>query len=242
MENPYEDPPVLAAYVLFHYGTARDALGSLPGPENAAEFPLRCVRELLNFDRLPRSARALDLGCAVGGSTFELSRFCQEVIGVDFSAAFIRAAESLRLESRFEAELLEQGDQTWPFQARLPAGVHPERVRFQRGDALQLPETWTGFDVVLAANLLCRLSEPRRLLERFSRLIPSGGQLLLTTPFTWLESFTPRARWIQGAGALKEILSPDFTLEHETELPFLIREHARKFQYGIAWGTCWRRR
>jgi len=30
-------------------------------------------------------------------------------------------------------------------------------------------------------------------------------------------------------------------LEIEIDLPFLIREHERKFQYGVSYGTRWRR-
>jgi SAM-dependent methyltransferase len=105
-----------------------------------------------------------------------------------------------------------------------------------------------SFDLVLAANLLCRLPEPKCLLERLPALVRSGGQLLLTTPFTWLEEFTPRANWLGGTSetgrsfdALRRALEPAFTLEHRVELPFLIREHARKFQYGVTLGTRWRR-
>ena len=41
-------------------------------------------------------ARGLDLGCAVGRSTFEMARHCRETTGVDFSRSFIQAAETLR--------------------------------------------------------------------------------------------------------------------------------------------------
>ena len=41
---------------------------------------------------------ALDLGCAVGGSSFALARAFQQVIGVDSSAHFIKSAQvSIRL-------------------------------------------------------------------------------------------------------------------------------------------------
>ena len=104
-----------------------------------------------------------------------------------------------------------------------------------------------GFDAVLAANLICRLPEPRKFLDRLPQLVKSGGQLLLTTPFTWLEEFTPRENWLARDGrrsfeVLKEILTPHFELQATKDLPFLIREHERKFQYGIALGTRWLRR
>ena len=40
---------------------------------------------------------------------------------------------------------------------------------------------------------------------------------------------------------LKAMLLPAFHLEKEMDLPFLLREHERKFQYGISLGTRWRR-
>ena len=36
--------------------------------------------------------------------------------------------------------------------------------------------------------------------RRLPELVRTGGQLLLTTPFTWLEEFTPIEKWIGGKG------------------------------------------
>jgi hypothetical protein len=61
-----------------------------------------------------------------------------------------------------------------------------------------------------------------------------------------LEEYTPRDRWIGGIDpdnrSEKELLrrlSRDFRLHRRRDLPFLIREHERKYQLGIALGTCW---
>jgi putative 4-mercaptohistidine N1-methyltranferase len=246
--NPYESPKLLAEYLLLHYGSAADVLGEMPGPAEAVGFPARLVRELLDAPSLPAGARALDLGCAVGGSSFELARTCGEVLGIDYSHAFIRAANVLRETGCHDFEKAIEGEFTEPAVAKVPSEIDRERVTFEQGDAMDLEANPKSFDVVLAANLLCRLPEPMRLIERLPSLVQSGGQLLLTTPFTWLEEFTPRANWLGGTpesgrcfDALRRVLELDFTLEHRFELPFLIREHARKFQYGIALGTRWRR-
>jgi len=76
-----------------------------------------------------------------------------------------------------------------------------------------------------------------------------GGQLVITSPFTWLEEFTPRSEWLGGffrAGqplktldALHFHLDRAFALIATRDMPFLIREHARKFQWGIAQATVW---
>ena len=109
---------------------------------------------------------------------------------------------------------------------------------------MDLPDTLGKFDLVHAANLICRLSEPLRFLSRLPSLLNSGGHLLLTTPCTWLADFTPPDRWPAGSTLdwLKETLAPGFTLVQQKDLPFLIREHARKFQWSVALGTVWQRR
>ena len=97
---------------------------------------------------------------------------------------------------------------------------------------------------MLAANLLCRLAELNRLLVRLPELVKSGGELILTTPCTWLEEFTPEAHWPPGSTLdwVKSELSVRFELLEEHDEPFLIRETARKFQWTVALLTKWRRR
>ncbi len=245
-ENIYESPKLLAEYLLLHYGDADDVLGGMPGPADAVGFPVRLVRELLAPP--PAAARAIDLGCAVGASSFELARSCAEVLGIDLSHAFIAASNRLRERGSLAFQKLVEGEIVAPATARVSDGIDRARVAFEQGDAQGLDAVDGSFDVVLAANLLCRLPDPSRLLVRLPALVKGGGQLLLTTPFTWLEEFTPKENWIGGTArtgcgfdALRARLEPDFTLERVVDLPFLLREHARKFQLGIACGSRWRR-
>ena len=138
------------------------------------------------------------------------------------------------------------------FVARVPAGIDRTRVAFEAGDAEQLRADLGSFDVVLMANLIDRLREPRRCLERLPHLVRRGGQLIITSPCTWLEEFTPRAHWLGGFAregrriktldTLQELLGPAFELAARTDLPLLIREHARKFQWSVAEATRWARR
>lgn len=246
--NIYETDRLVREYLLFHYGTAEQMLPWPEGPSGALGFAGRCVSELLDTAALPAEARALDIGCAVGRSAFELARHCREVTGIDFSRAFIAAAETIRTQGAIDYEYLIEGERAERASAVLPDGIDPSRTSFEAGDAMALRDDLGSFDVVLAANLLCRLPDPRRFIERLPSLVRPGGQLLLTTPFTWLEDYTPREHWIGGRGdvssadALTGLLSPHFELRMQKNLPFLIREHARKFQWSVAWGTRWLRK
>ena len=250
MLNPYESEKLLAEYLLFLYGSEEEIFGRIPAPRDARDFPVRCVHELINSGALPHFARALDLGCSVGRSSFELGRFCADVLGIDRSQSFIEAASLLQETGVLPVEVVTEGDIGEGLRVSVPAGLDRRRVRFQAGDAMKLPADLGSFDLVLAANLICRLPEPRVFLRRLPDLVSPGGQLLLTTPFTWLEEFTARPQWLGGrkeegirsAEALKEILDPDFELQLTRDLPFVIREHERKFQYGIALGWRWVRR
>jgi putative 4-mercaptohistidine N1-methyltranferase len=246
--NIYEEERLVREYLLFHYGDPEEVLPWKHGPREALGFAARCVRELLNSSAVGRDARALDVGCAVGRSTFELAGQCREVIGIDFSAAFVAAADKIRTAGSLDYTFVEEGDRTSAATARVPAGVDVARVKFEVGDAMDLRPDLGLFDVVLAANLLCRLPDPRVFLARVPDLVKTGGQLLLTTPFTWLEAFTPRGKWIGGtaesesADELTRLLEPHFELKSCKEIPFLIREHARKYQWSVAWGTRWVRK
>lgn len=242
--NIYETPKLLSEYLLFHYGTDAEVLPWEFGPATALQFAVRSVTKLLDASLVPANSRALDLGCAVGRSAYELAKVAGEVIAIDFSQSFVDAAEKIRRDGQHPYLRMDEGRAQTPLSAARPEGADPDRIRFEQGDAMNLRPDLGGFDVVHAANLLCRLSEPARLLNRLPSLVKPGGQLLLTTPCTWLEEFTPPDRWPQGSTLdwLRETLAENFTLEHEEDLPFLIREHARKFQWSVAQGTRWVRK
>jgi len=242
MPDLYETQRLVDEYLLFHYGRDHEILPWENGPVSALNFPVRTVKELLPQSVTP--SRALDIGCATGRSSFELSKTFREVIAIDYSHAFIQAAKAIQSQGQLPYHVTREGHTTEPLTAHLPDNIPPERVSFHQGDAMNLPETLGTFDLVHAANLICRLTDPLRFLSRLPSLTHPGGLLLLTTPCTWLTEFTPPDRWPTGSTLdwLKEILSSDFILIQQKDLPFLIREHARKFQWSVALGTVWQRR
>ena len=248
----YESPKLLGEYLLLHYGgDAELRHPALPVDSSISSlpFPVRCVRELLDLSLLPPDASALEVGCSVGASAFELARTCSRVEASDYSQSFITAAQTLARDGLHAASRTVEGIITAPFEALVPREIDRSRVSFSVQDATALPLDIGSHDVVLAANLICRLPDPEAFLARLPSLVKPGGQLLLTTPFTWLEEYTARERWIGGVDPahrseeeLTRRLSGEFRLHRRRDLPFLIREHDRKYQLGIALGTCWIRR
>ena len=250
--NPYESARLLAEYLQFHYGKPEEVLPYDFGPAAALNFAARVVTETVNAPTLPRYARALDLGCAVGRSSFELARSCRKVLGIDFSQSFVRAASELAADGRMQYDRVDEGRLTTACVAEVPPDIDRRRVRFEVGDACALPEGLGRFDVVLLANLIDRLPEPARCLERLPELVAPGGQLVIASPFTWLEEYTPLAQWLGGyeadgqrvptGGTLLDLLDGAFEFRRQVDVPFLIREHARKFQWSVSWAGVWQRR
>jgi putative 4-mercaptohistidine N1-methyltranferase len=246
----YESDDLVDQYLLFHYGTGDDQLPFPFGPRDALFYPIRCVSEFL--PEIGQVERALDLGCAVGRSTFELSRWAREVVGIDLSHRFVAAANHVRKNGRIEIRRVEEGEIVTRLSRELPVELSRERCRFEVGDAMNLRPDIGRFDVVLAANLIDRVKSPENLLKTFSVLVHRGGHLILSSPYTWMEEFTPKAEWLGGtyepsgdsASTLDRIRSAfrgSFDLKLTKDIQFLIREHARKFQWSVAQASLWQR-
>lgn len=239
MSDVYESDRYVGEYLLFHYAEAGEILPWNQGPVGALDFPVRTVGHFSDG----RVERSLDLGCAVGRSSFELSRNSDEVIGIDFSKAFITAAERIGKGEVLSCERLEEANEFTKVQVSRPAGADGDGVTFEVGDAMNLRDDLGSFDRVHAANLVCRLPEPRRFLERLPSLVRLGGELVLATPCTWLEEFTTKENWPKGKTRdwLEKELAGSFELIEAADEPFLIRETARKFQWTVSLVTKWRR-
>jgi SAM-dependent methyltransferase len=260
--NPYETDRYLQEYLLLHYGRAEELCRYSFVPRALLHFHERIRRECLLpipsvgvspalFPPLPLSIAAgkvrpdpdapgtglragLDLGCAVGRLTFELGRVLDRVLGIDNSRVFIQAARQMARRHTVTARLKVSGAEFARRPLTLPKALARGRVDFQQGDAADLRSFASGaFQVVAAINLLCRLPEPRHFLEQLPRIVAPGGQLVLGTPLSWQEEYTPRRKWLYERD-IERLLRPHFTLARTRDIPFLIREHHRKYQLGIS--------
>jgi len=244
--NPYETEHLVSQYCEFHYGNEYFGV---------ANFPASCARLCAEFMGTRKKGRALDVACAVGRTGFELAREFSHVTGVDFSESFIRLARLVREAGKLSYRVPVEGDLFESVERSLADmdldGVR-ERVDFIRADAMALPEELTGYDLIFAGNLIDRLPSPRRFLPSIHQRLNPEGLLVLTSPYTWLPEFTPREEWLGGFSVegrdvftldgLKKVLSPDFRLAAAPlDVPFVIRETARKYQHSIAQMTVWER-
>jgi len=243
-DDPYETDALSAQYCDAHYG---------PEHFGVPNFAKSCAEICLELTRGRARGHALDLGCAVGRASFELARGFEKVTGLDFSSRFFRLAARMQEEGSLRYALPEEGEIVSYHELNLAdlelEGVR-DRVRFFQADACNLPEKFTGYDLVLAANLIDRLYLPRRFLTGIRERLNPGGLLVIASPYTWLEECAKKEEWLGGyreAGepvwsidGLKAELLPYFTLlGTPREVPFVIRETRRKFQHTLAELTVW---
>ncbi|MGB4333477.1 MAG: 5-histidylcysteine sulfoxide synthase [Chromatiaceae bacterium] len=250
-DSRYETDALLSQYAEFHYG---DAYFGVPNfPRAVADIALAAWTR---HGQGRAAGRALDLGCATGRSSFELARHFTQVEGIDFSARFIQTGVQLAESGVIRYTLPDEGELVLYRERRLVdlglAEVAP-RVAFWQGDACNLKPVFSGYDLILAVNLIDRLYAPRRFLAEVHERLNPGGLLVLASPYTWLEEHTPREEWVGGfkkdgesyttLDGLRDTLGSHFDLvEDPVEVPFVIRETRRKFQHSLSELTVWKRR
>jgi SAM-dependent methyltransferase len=100
-----------------------------------------------------------------------------EVVGLDYSNAFIKSAENV-LEEKYKHL----------------AG----KVRFMVGDACNLDKGLGKFNIIFGGNLIDRLPDPAAFILSVSDFLEPKGLLILTSPYTWLAEYTPPAKWLGG--------------------------------------------
>lgn len=245
-QNPYETDTMVSQYLDFQYGP------EYFGVANYARTLAEIASTVTEGHR-----RALDIGCATGRASFELARHFEQVVGMDYSARFIDVALQLTNGEDFRYVTQEEGELVEYRQVRLKDfGLDTERasrIQFVQGDACNLKPQQEQYDLVLASNLIDRLNNPKRFLEDISQMIRSGGVLMLSSPYTWLETFTPKENWLGGIRengealttyqALQRLLAAEFEeIAPAQDIPFVIRETSRKYQHTLAQLTLWRKR
>jgi len=255
-------------------------------PNHALQFPQRVANLLTRLvdqhssssgDERESSRNALDMGCAVGGSSFALAQNFDNVDAFDYSHSFIDAAKRIQKEGEemkfripLEAELYEEVriDKSDSLFTSSSKNTNNTNINFFQGDATQIDRLVeenklrsnnnnknSCYDAILMSNLLCRLPNPTKCLRSLPHLLEDGGIVLLVTPYSWSEEYTRKEHWLGGyydpvvrseklwsRDKLERIMTHDngMQLIHTEEIPCLIREHQRKYQYIIGQATAWR--
>lgn len=196
----------------------------------------------------PPPGPALDAGCAVGRTAFELAalpgREDELVLGVDLNVGMLRLA----------SRVLRQGVVRYPrrrvgvvydrreFAACLPGA---ERVDFWCCDATALPLPAGTFGLATSLHVLDCIAAPVEHLAALGRVLRPGGLAVLAAPYDWATSVTPLDRWLGGHSqraphggasevAVRHLLTGERAralglelLAEDDDVPWAVRMHAR---------------
>jgi len=242
-KDRYEDEEILNRYIWLHYDC------------NAGVLPEIAILPLWNyfqevFKSVPtfvKKSVGVDLGCAVGRATFELSKKVSFAIGMDTSSSFIRKAEQIKKNKKITYLLKDEGEIQIARSLDLEA-IATDNAEFILADATNPPLPPRSCDIVLSLNLLDRVNDPAKLLLEVDSLLKPGGILIHSDPYTWKTSYTPKENWLggkyQGSFAgyaeenIRDILKGNkkvsgeklaYMIDEERDIPFLIKEHRRNY-------------
>jgi demethylmenaquinone methyltransferase/2-methoxy-6-polyprenyl-1,4-benzoquinol methylase len=112
-------------------------------------------RRVAELARVSPGARALDLCCGTGDIAFALAQRGADVTGLDFSAQMLEVAAQRHLKSQIS------------------------NLKFQQGDAQQLPFAENSFDIVTVGYGLRNLTNWERGLEEMHRVARPGARLIV---------------------------------------------------------------
>jgi 5-histidylcysteine sulfoxide synthase/putative 4-mercaptohistidine N1-methyltranferase len=248
--NTFEADALVAQQLEFNYG---DLSANASHPLGYENYAVSCVKACLSHFDQPQNLTALDLGCSVGRSSFELASHFAHVDAIDFTARMIQHAFGLQEqgESRYtiktEGELMAFKD--------ININQHPyaevrNKINFSQGDACNLKPLYSGYDLIFCANMLERQYDPERFLNTIDSRLNAKGYLVLTSCYDWSDEDKMISQWLGGVkvngenfttlDGLQHLLGERFELIETKDIPYLLRESARKYQFNNSQMSIWR--
>ncbi len=112
---------------------------------------------------------ALDCGCGTGFLSLELAARGHRVSGIDFAPAMLA-------------------------EARKKAAAQRLTIRFEEGDAEQLPFAPKSFDLVISRHVLWTLPHPEAAIDEWIRVLRPGGRLAIVDGAQYNEGSAPPQR------------------------------------------------
>lgn len=217
----------LSIYLDAHWGDRAE-----PPPE-AAAFGARELAE--RIARLPRVPRAVELGCSAGRIVAELAARADHVVGIDLQFGAVRRARRILDGERVAYARRLAGRHYAP--AAVAAGdraVGGARRTLLCADVLDPPLVPGHYDRVVALNMLDSVARPRLLLAVLDGLCRPGGEIILSSPYSWQSSVLDDGERIGGpdpaadvAELLRGGLAGRYEIEEEADVSWTLRRDAR---------------
>jgi SAM-dependent methyltransferase len=195
----------------------------------------------LSFD-VEGDGPSIDIGCAVGTSTFALAKQ-HLTVGIDFNFAMLRIASSALRHGRMRYARRRVG-LVYDREEREVAGSN--LVDFWCCDAANLPFAPATFAYAQSVNVIDCLASPHDAIAEIARILRPNGTAVIATPYDWSASATPVEQWLGGHsqrgaqhGASEPVLrriveEAGLTVIAEDDVPWRLRLHDRStMEYDV---------
>lgn len=244
-DDRYETDADVVPYMESHYGPEEPAQGNYA--EKLAQFCLDWMSQR-------KRHRAVEVGCRVGRTTFELSAGFDSVLGLDPTARNLRIGVEMVDKGYTQWEIPREGQLKHFRQAHLKdLGLDHlrQKVEFMQADLANMKRLYTGYDLILINGLLERSYHPARFLESVHERLNQGGLLIIATSEDWDEAHTKVENWLGGfkdatgenvttMDTLQRLLNPRFDLlESGVTLAHELRHHDRRFETLLMHLSVW---
>ncbi|MEM8550329.1 MAG: 5-histidylcysteine sulfoxide synthase, partial [Verrucomicrobiota bacterium] len=246
-DDRYETDPDVVPHCELHYG---------PEVFDLDNYPEKIAQVCLNaMEGRPRT-RALELGCKVGRTSFELGVGFDYVLGLDPTARTIRIGVEMVDKGYTQWEIPKEGDLVDFRQAHLKdLGLDGSRgkVEFMQADLSNMKDLYRDFDLILVNNLLERTYDPAKFLEGVHERLNDKGLLVIACTNDWREDFTQHPHWIGGykdktgenvitRDGLAQQLDTFEEVAAPVDIPLALRRHARAYETYVTQVTFWQKR
>lgn len=245
--NQYETDCDVCQQLESHYGST--VYGQKNYQQQVAELALEYIKQFQ-----VETKKLLDLGCSVGRSAFELAANFDEVDAIDFSARYIQYGVqlqnscSVRYVTEKEGEIIDFNEIDLA-QLDLPI---VNNILFSQGDPSNLKAIFTGYDVILAQQVLEKNHHPKLFLTNVDQRLNKNGLFFLLSDYAFNEKITTKENWlgglkvngenVTGFAGVEEILNPKFEFLAQHELSKILKNNARYCSVYQIHLTIWRKK
>ena len=228
-------------------------------PQQCAEIAVSLYRQL-NSNTDP--VTVADIGCGAGRASFEFANICPnaQVLGTDVSTTSLRIAHRLQQSGSLAYTVPREGEiPEYRTVQAADLGFTKDvanRVKFvqivDQYSLRDMKDNVETFDIILAANLIERLSDPALFIRNTLQRVSQNGILVITSSYAWDAKFTDKTKWLGARSIDAEYVTSERALTElitkegwervaVQDIPMYIRETERTGQYKVAQLTAWRK-
>ena len=218
-------------------------------------FAKRLASVLVDLMKEKPVKRVLDINADTGRLAFELSAFFEDITALDFTARMIKVPIKLQEQGYMRYTIKDEGELVFFRDVVLSdfglEGVK-DNILFMQADPMNLKPNYTDYDLVVAANVLQELSDPKLFLSGIHERINKNGYLVILSAYNWDVNKTMRDKWIGGfkedgepvtsLDGLNKILGARFEIVHEPfDMQMSVKMSSRVTMDSLLQVTVWKK-